>query len=171
MAVPLCLWHSHTLTLRLLSHRTGNKPDIQPCHQKLHLFHSNTPANMWEKGHGKCKMGTHGKACPGRDTNNSNRASALVLPDLLQSLLTSKGAFLAGSEQFGIIPCQHLLFPSEWNGWTSRTITQLPVQQVGSCELHPSFAQPDQPRGAQLTNSHVKYIHLVFKYKHMHRLF
>lgn len=58
-----------------------------------------TSKHVGKRGPGKCKMGTRGMDCPGSDTNNSNRASPLVLPDLLQSLLTSKRSFLAGSEQ------------------------------------------------------------------------
>lgn len=99
---------------------------------------------MWETGPGKCKMGTRGMDCPGCDTNNSKGTPPLALPDLPQSLLTSKGAFPAGSEQVWDHSLPTPVISKCKNGWTSRTITQLPVQQVGSCEIHPSFAQPDQ---------------------------
>lgn len=72
-----------------------------------------------------------GHTWKGRDTKNSNRASALVLPDLLQSLLTSKGAFLDGSEQVWDHSLPTPVISKCKNGWSSRTITQLPVQQVG----------------------------------------
>lgn len=35
------------------------------------------PASRWEREHGKCRMGTHGKGC---DTNNSNTGAARLIP-------------------------------------------------------------------------------------------
>lgn len=143
MAAPLCCWHSHCLTLCLLPQRMGNKPNIQPCHQKLHLFHSNQQAGG-EKG-----MENAGWALMERAVIQITATP--VLPGLFQSLLTSKGALLAGSEQVWDHSLPTPAISKCNNGWTSSTITQLPVQQVGSCELHPSSIQPHQ-----LTKGHAE---------------